>query len=483
MKTIKSLATSLVALFLVVAFSSCEKQSDDLESISFNIQNVTNTLKKDGGSKDVNIPACKDEAPSYAIARIDGKDYRLDILNRLNDGTETQVIKLEIGNHTLESFKVFSNTGLIWAAPTKDSYYATQFDIVGVDIDFTIEAFKKSKLNVSVLCWQAYSFKDFGFNWFDYNEIEVKTLCFFGDICVDDYELWHETGCYYGQSLYNDNEFPAIFEVIITNELGDTINDLSVNSNLLHPDGTMWQGEGAPLCIEYPNYVGITDNYNFSINVFLPNGEKFPVVVEEHFTAEQDQVDITGEDGVYNFNVGTLCDGIAPPPVGEDPPYNGCETAFAKFDNIDGIGYVFTNKASANPESYLVLGISTRWGWAGNIKVDSTYTYDIWAAAGQNDTSNGFLVGHLNLTINENNVTVNYVMDEGFTMKELHIYAMDTPPTNTANGNYTYGDDAISGVFENLSGGDKKQFTLSFNLTDHDNDGLWFIAHADVCYD
>ena len=484
MKTFKRLTTFVVSLLLIVAFSSCEKQSDDLQSISFNVQNVTNSLKKATGPKDIDTPVCKDDTPAYVLVEIDNVVFRLDILSGLNDGTETQVLKLDVGTYTLQSFKVYSNLdSLMWATPNKGSYYANLFGINGVDTTFTVEAFKKSKFDIDVLCWQAYSYKDFGFNWFDYNEIEVKTLCFFGDVCVEDFDLWHETGLYYNQP-YDGFDFPALFEVIITNEAGDVVNDLTVNANIEHPDGTPWMGIGSPLCIEYPNYIGVVDNYKFSINLFLPNGDLFPVIVDQAFTAEEDQENITGDDGIFDFVVGSLCDGDTPPPGGEEPPPSGCETAFAKFSNVDNsyeTGYVFTNKAKDNPESYLNLDIAKRWGWAVNIKRDGTYTYDIWAAAGKNDTSKGTLVGDFEIVRTGKSVKITYTMDSGYTMDELHIYAMDTPPTSTANGKYKYGDSATKGVFESLSNGDETNFILEFEVTDYDSDGIWFIAHAVVC--
>lgn len=205
MKTIKRLATFLVALLLVVEFSSCEKQTNDLQSVSFNIQNVTNSLKKAAGPQDDRIPVCKEDIPAYVIAKIDGNEYKLNVLAGLNDGTETQVLKLDADTYTLQDFKVYSaGDDLIWAAPISGSYYANLFGIQGVAVDFTVAAFEKSKFNIDVLCWQTYSYKDFGFNWFDYNEVEIKTMCFFGDVCVEEHELWHNTGSYYQQSNYEE---------------------------------------------------------------------------------------------------------------------------------------------------------------------------------------------------------------------------------------------------------------------------------------
>ncbi len=472
----KRYATFLVILLLILSFSSCEKQADDLQSVSFKIQNVTNSSKKAVNPQDDRIPVCKDDLPAYVIAKISGVDYKLNVLAGLNDGTETQVLKLDADNYTLQDFKVYTATDeLIWAAPISGSYYANLFGLQGVSLDFTVAPFEKSKLNIDVLCWQDYSYKDFGFNWFDYNRVEIKTLCFFGDICVDDYVEWHEAQSPYFEQDYDGYDFPAIFKVIIKTENGVIVNDESVNSNL------SWKGEGVPLCIEYPDFVGQDDNYIFEIFLMMPDGnyDSSPYITQQ-FSAEDDYINITGDDGVYVFAYGICTDT-------EDP--QACETAFAKFENIETsdsdleIGYVLTNKSSDNPEGYPMLSITAKWGWAGNIKDDGTYTYDIWAAAGKNDTSKGYLVGDLSVTKDGNSVNVTYSMDSGYVMDELHLFAMDTKPTGTANGQFKYGDSASSGVFENLNGGEETQFTLNFDLTDNDGDGIWFIAHSVVCDD
>ena len=496
MKTFKKLTTFLVAILFVISFSSCEKQTNDMQLVSFDIENITNSFKK-ADPVDEDIPFCSSDMPAYVKVIIDNEEYMLNILSHLNDGTETEVLKLDVGTYTLSSFKVYALDNdsdgvdeLIWATPESGSYYADLFKIKGVSFEFTIEAFEKKKIDINVLCWQDYSYKEFGFNTFDFSKVKIKSLCFFGDICVEDHVLWHDLGSYYQQATYQDSNFPAIFEVFIIDEVGDTINDTSVNANLVHPDGRIWQGVDLPLCVEYPDYIDRDDDYTFYINLILPNGDSYPIINED-FTAEQDQIDITGDDGVYDFVIGALCYGIIIPPFGDDPspptPIIGCETAFAKFDNVvtddptEEVGYVFTNKVSSNPEFYPTLNISNRWGWSGNIKENGTYTYDIWAAAGKNKTSNGYKVGVFIVDKYGDTVTVTYDMFPGYINKVIHIYAMDTPPTSTANGNYVYGDGATPGGFEPLSFIQETNFTLTFDVADSDGDGIWFIAHSEIC--
>ena len=148
-----------------------------------------------------------------------------------------------------------------------------------------------------------------------------------------------------------------------------------------------------------------------------------------------------------------------------------CETAFAKFDVRDEglMGYVFTDKEKDNPEGYAMLGIATRWGWAGKFSADGSYEFDIWTAAGRNDTNKGAWVGTLYVDIYEGDVDVCYDLMDGYDMKEVHIYADDEAPTTAAPGQYTY-------VMEFDE--DQTEHCKSFEV---EGDYVWLIAHAVVC--
>jgi hypothetical protein len=83
------------------------------------------------------------------------------------------------------------------------------------------------------------------------------------------------------------------------------------------------------------------------------------------------------------------------------------ETAFAKGDDaICFIGEGFD-----------------RWGWTNPILPD-TYTWDLWAGAGQCDTSKGILVGSVTVVYGgDGNVTVTYNVDSPYLLDETHVYA------------------------------------------------------------
>lgn len=161
-----------------------------------------------------------------------------------------------------------------------------------------------------------------------------------------------------------------------------------------------------------------------------------------------------------------------PPP----PPTEGStETAFAKFDKEGafGTGFVFTTGAKSNPEYYATLGFTkNRWGWAGNVTADGSYTFDVWAGAGLNNTANGTKVGTVTITKNGSEVTVSYNMS-GYSLQEVHIYAGDFMPSTPAPGQYGYTES-----FGNNPADYAVSHTATFNIDDTNGDGIWIIAHA-----
>ncbi len=216
----------------------------------------------------------------------------------------------------------------------------------------------------------------------------------------------------------------------------------------------------------------------------MPDGEK-ELIYESTFTDQQwadkgNPNGFGGEDGIFDFIAGTcsysgnIVDAIVDLPYECTPGEDKCETAFAKFDITGnfGEGYVFTSKEADNPENYPTLDIGTRWGWAGNITDTNTtysYTFDLWAAAGKNDTSKGYDVGDVTFEkLSDGTITVTYSVDSGYYLKEVQAYVEDTTPTTTAPGQY-------GNVME--FGDDKTITTYSFTGLN----GSWFIAHATVC--
>ena len=83
------------------------------------------------------------------------------------------------------------------------------------------------------------------------------------------------------------------------------------------------------------------------------------------------------------------------------------ETAYAKGDDAVCFIPTFAN-----------------WGWTNPI-TPGTYTWDLWAGAGQCDTSKGTLVGSVKVVYDAATgiVTVEFDLDEPYILDETHVYA------------------------------------------------------------
>ncbi|WP_282042499.1 hypothetical protein [Winogradskyella flava] len=142
--------------------------------------------------------------------------------------------------------------------------------------------------------------------------------------------------------------------------------------------------------------------------------------------------DIDTEERLWliDFNFKIECD---TPPV-----ISGCETAFAKGN-------------SNNDHACFDEGGFSRWGWNIGPLSEGTYTYDVYAAAGQCNINNGGLVGTVTITYDSNGVSATYDLLEGYVNTEEHLYAGYTPYPVKNNGRYTvapgqyYVDSDLSG--------------------------------------
>ena len=143
----------------------------------------------------------------------------------------------------------------------------------------------------------------------------------------------------------------------------------------------------------------------------------------------------------------------------EPTPQEDCETAYAFGDELSTC---FLDIPEIN---------SNNWGWSnGPISDPSSYSWDIYAGAGQCDITKGTLVGTLDVDYSGGTATVTYNIDPDFTLDETHLYV----------GNEILADK--NGNFTTAPG----QFPFS-GQTSYTIDGLsgdiFVVAHSVVCGD
>jgi len=129
---------------------------------------------------------------------------------------------------------------------------------------------------------------------------------------------------------------------------------------------------------------------------------------------------------------------IIPYPL-ECEPEPSCETAFGRAQTADD----GENTCFIDMEDYKF----NRWGWTVKLPGEGTYIFDIYAGAGQCDLSKGTLVGTASVDYSDGTVSVDYDINDGYEINEIHTYAgVDPVPSNPNNnkptvapGQYTIG--------------------------------------------
>ena len=140
----------------------------------------------------------------------------------------------------------------------------------------------------------------------------------------------------------------------------------------------------------------------------------------------------------------------------------GSETAFAYggeyaivFDDVEGFS-------------------SPRWGWTNGPLTAGSYTFAIYAGAGQSDITRGTLVGELLVDYDGSTAEITYSMFSGFFLAETHLHVGPEPLARN-NGEYTVAPGQYSYKNEGLDNAGSDSYVVS-GL----NGEIYVVAHAVV---
>jgi len=140
-----------------------------------------------------------------------------------------------------------------------------------------------------------------------------------------------------------------------------------------------------------------------------------------------------------------------------------CETAFARF--------------AGSSTCFNDLGFS-RWGWTNGPLGPGSYTFDIYAGAGQCDLTKGALAGTLNVEYDGGTATVTFNTTNGWSMEETHLFVGNSRlpvfkqgksyVETVAPGQYPY-------IHSDLSGATTDAYTVQVG------GDIYVVAHAVTC--
>jgi hypothetical protein len=289
----KILLGLLVIGAAIFTMYSCEKTETTVakQEVSFDLAGLPDqTLGKKSGiendtiyENDSNYPACSQEAVDHVDIIIDDTTYTVG-MTALSP-SQTEVIQLEPGTHTLEAINVYDdNNNLIYIMPSNTSIEVTEAGLIGVPLQLDLKSWTKNKINVDVVCWHEYKHKVYTWGWTELKYYQMKHLCFFGDVCTKYYED-------FGQNQY---DFPATFTIDYTYTLNGNTISKSYTSNGVKP-----------LCIDYLDDELNPENLTYTLSLETPTG---PLVLDANVAVPEGawsgDGSWAGDDGIYLFNVG-----------------------------------------------------------------------------------------------------------------------------------------------------------------------------------
>jgi len=317
--------------------------------------------------------------PYYpAVYRVEGKLY-------------TQAIKLIPGTYTVEEFFLYQEKGtnsvfdqgtdlVVMAAPATGSPYAV-YTTPDPSFEFTVNKFAKTQVGIQVLCFDAQEYTNFGFGWFTIGEVILREACFFGDICITNPALY--AGSIYAAGGVNVDEV-AVTQVIVKRNTVEVPNSPFSNFNSY--------GNGMPLCVQYPDYVGQVDNFTLELQVWVPTTAPGTFAWQTYATLTAvDAATIigVGAQGVIDYAIGTCSPNstnIYPWLPAPQPP---CNQPPITTKTIDGV-YDPAEWADATP--FAIQGGGTAY-----IKINAGFAYACFNVTGWTMGSgymNGNLVGY-----------------------------------------------------------------------------------------
>jgi len=341
--------------------------------------------------------------------------------------------------YTLLEFYVWDNNGtagyedadraddqLFKAAPLANSDF-WDFAVDHVGNTFDVCAFFKTKIKIDVLCFVPNDYELFGFFWFEITEITVREMCFFGDFCLKDTDIYANTEYASGGGVFIDEA--AIFEIRARHKVGDGDWNDMVGTDFNNMD---WDGIGEPLCIRYPDYDAEVDYYEFDLYLWAMVGDQMDWVYLYTFEWNDifENTYDPGVDGVYEFVVGncvaTTTDMLFPPYM--NLPQTGQMYLYSPANPGAITGAYWDVEFDFTGTGYDIVKDVVYPGWCGDKWHTIDYgSHDVWFFSTLDDSDD--FPASSNLT-NRKLEQLNYLFNH-FDSHGLDLYPLGSFPTAT----------------------------------------------------
>lgn len=295
----KNLKFMGVLVLSVLLLTNCNKEAKqdptELGEVTFSANDIL-------PDKDYDTTFCVEGTATYARLNIDGDMYYPGVFY-IDGELKTQSIKLPPGCYTLSEFSLVDGKGtetkdddvVLKSTPMIGSPFA-QYVSNPLAHEFCVEPFKKLEKYIDVLCYIPIHYEDFGFTWWEIEQLTIRHQCFFGDFCIK--FPWQYEGSLYDQ--LGDGEVThdeiAIFKI----EARHTRDGVEMPTRWYDNTSDL----NAPLCVEYADHDTKLDEYTFVLYIYVTSGESWGYVEFHTWTFNDDEMLETGPDWVVDFVLG-----------------------------------------------------------------------------------------------------------------------------------------------------------------------------------
>lgn len=309
----KTIFLLIVSFF--VFFLGCKKEEElELFEVSFQVNDVMSSQTKSGAVTKVDTVICSGLRPDYVRLKINQGSFQDIPVFNVGGFWYTSSIKLAAGNHSIKEFLVYHNNNtpnnlgddvLIFATPHIGSAFAG-YVATPLEKNFQVFTDKKTELKIDVACYDPAVHTNFGFVYFQLNQLTIREQNFFGNFCI-------RNKSEYGGSLYSQQanwnlspgpyiDVPAIFKVEVWRN--GVLQNTFLNS-----------AQGEKLAVNYGDYANTVEGFVFKLFVYVKTGITFDYILFKEFSFNDVSNIPQGNDGVVDFVLGGCYDPSTPPDV------------------------------------------------------------------------------------------------------------------------------------------------------------------------
>ena len=414
-KIIKQMAIMMAILMIAFFTTNCKKDSSnpsdgtktDTTGVYFNINPIT----QNGSYKStLDVPPCSQlKATKVDITLLGGiyttpTTISLDVFY-IGNLPYTKALKLDAGHYTIKEFLMYNvnnnTTTLLSATPHAGSTYVEFLSnpSKSIDMGFDVIAFKKTEMKMEVVCYTIENYSNFGFTYYQIDEIIVRKQYFYGDLCIKDLSDYANTP-YTDQGLRYD--LIAIFKIKVKRTTGG-----GVVQNYEYYSGT-WpaNGNNTPLEVQYGDFKNSNDHFVFELWALVRQGSGTGYKLFKTWEFDNQSNITEGSDNVVDFVIGNCVQSATDYHF---EPYINLPATCSFSIQMGTLSYFDVTLSNFIPAGNYDIVEGLNHGYCGDlyhyINLGQTYTMNVYSSLYLNEIPDGLYAktinwGRLNWLIN-----------------------------------------------------------------------------------